>query len=125
MNKYGKLEQAQTRLIKLMKDGVTGCTIVSKGGWHWVEGAPTKPVEPVVFGRFMENEATQEAALDLDPKAINVYDVGETMAKSATAIHGRSTKVWQRVVDADDIRLAQAGARVMSPSELRKSEVNS
>lgn len=50
------------------------------------EPKPARPVEPDQFGRYMEEERVQEAALSEDPTEINQFDVGETFARPASLI---------------------------------------
>jgi hypothetical protein len=39
-----------------------------------------------VFGQYMEWDRVQQAALDVDEKAINEFDLGFTFAETATSI---------------------------------------
>ncbi len=120
MNRYNSQAVAQSRQLKLMKDGVAGTSIVKKDGYWWVLGAPETAVPPQSFGRLMEDSRVVEAALDIDECAINQYDVGETQARSFSEIVGKAGAKPMAPVEHEP-RTPAAG-RWMTASELRVAE---
>lgn len=80
-------------------------------------------LDDTTFGRYMERHDVQEAALDADHKAINVYDTGSThaLAKSECDGLGRLNTLTWREEEFEPKPFLSFGVR-MSKQELARLE---
>lgn len=98
---YDSQQVAQTRAIKLMKDGRKAEVRQNNGRYEvWADMTQTTNDSP--FGKLMEAPDVQEAAIEAieytDPNTIKQYDRGETYAAPASDVLGRKVvrPVWYR-----------------------------